>query len=263
MRRSCTTVAFISMLFAMINNLSIAQENGTDLKKEVEELKKGQQEVQKDLLEIKSLLSRNAAPHVASVINVKDVEIDLGNSPIIGSDKAKVMMIEISDYQCPYCGRYSRDTFPQIWEQYVNKGTIQYAVMDQPLPTHKMAPKAAEASHCANDQGKYWEIHKLMMSKQESLGDLNSYASALSLDLTKFEECLNMNKYKDQVEKASSFVKQLGIKGVPGFIIAFVDVQHRTRVKGLSFIAGAQPLAVFQRTLDQALASSLAQTVSH
>jgi protein-disulfide isomerase len=139
-------------------------------------------------------------------------------------------------------------------KQYVDSGKIRYTVLDAPLPIHKLAAKAAEASHCAEEQGKFWEMHDQMMANQKALNDLSSYATSLNLDVPRFEECLKTDKYADQVNKDKAVASQLNISGVPGFVLALSDPQKPSKVKGISFIMGAQPFSVFQKEIDQALA---------
>jgi protein-disulfide isomerase len=139
-------------------------------------------------------------------------------------------------------------------KQYVDSGKIRYAVIDTPLPMHPLAPKAAEASRCAADQGKFWEMHGQLMSNQAGLANLESYANQLKLDVARFNECLKTNKYSDEVNKDLVLASKLNISGVPGFIIAQGDLKNPTKVKGISFIPGAQPLAIFMREIEQALA---------
>jgi protein-disulfide isomerase len=122
-----------------------------------------------------------------------------------------------------------------------------------PLGMHKFANKAAEATHCAQEQGKFWEIHDSMMSDQKKLGDLNSYAESIGLDVAQFEACLNSNKYATEVQKDISAARKLGISGTPSFVIARTDPKDPTKVKSISLIRGAQPFAAFKRLIDQAL----------
>ncbi len=233
----------------------VAQESVADLKKEIEELKQGQQAIQKELSEIKSLLLRPVQVPGPPQVNIKGVEFEIGNNPVLGSDAAGLILVEFTDYQCPYCSRYVQETFPKITDQYVERGALRYAVIDQPLPIHPLARKAAEASHCANDQGKFWEMHKLMMSKQDSLKDLSSYAVSAKLDISEFENCIKTEKYKEDVGNDMAQAQRLGINGVPGFIIGSVDPQNPTKVKGISFIRGAMPFANFQKEIDLAMAA--------
>jgi protein-disulfide isomerase len=230
----------------------MAQQSSADLKKDIEELKQNQQLILKELKEIKDIL-----PKRPPEINVRDMEIDLNGTPIIGKGFTGLVMIEFSDYQCPFCGRYARETFPKIKELYVDNKKIDYAIVDAPIPDHKQAPKAAEAAHCAEDQGKFWEIHDQLMAKQEQLDKLSSYATTLNLDLPKYEECLNTNKYAKKVSAEVEMAAKLGINGVPGFILAKRDPANPSKAKGISAIRGAMPLEMFQKELDQAIASIL------
>jgi protein-disulfide isomerase len=118
---------------------------------------------------------------------------------------------------------------------------------------HKFALKAAEATHCSQEQGKFWEIHDGMMSDQKKLGELNSYAESIDLDIAQFEGCLNTNKYADEVQKDIRLARKLGVSGTPSFVLARTDPKDPTKVKGISLIRGAQPFAAFKRLIDQAL----------
>ena len=231
----------------------LAQESSIELIREIEELIQGQLAIRKDIRELKAILSEKVATAVSSEVNIKGIELYLGSNPIRGGSNSGVVMIDITDYQCPYCGRYARETYPEIIKQYVDNDKILYLVLDQPLSIHKMAAKAAEASHCANEQGKYWEMHDIMMSKQGSLNNLSLLASSLNIDMGRFEECLNANKYAEEVRKSGNQMTKMGITGVPGFIIAESDSQDPKRAKGIGFIRGAQPFNNFKKELDRAL----------
>ena len=94
-----------------------------------------------------------------------------------------------------------------------------------------------------------------MMSKQETLGELTSYAVSLNLDVQRFNECVNSGKYADRVNRGMSLARKLGVNAVPGFIIGRVDSSKPGKVTGILFITGAMPFSVFQTGLDAALAS--------
>jgi len=231
-----------------------AQEIAPDLKKDIEDLKQNQQIIIKELQSIKAILSTRPTP--PPEINVRGMEIDLKGIPGISKSTAKLVMIEFTDYQCPYCGSYSRETFPQIKKLYVDSGIIDYYAFDLPLPGHQFASKAAEASHCAEEQGKYWEMHSQLMANQASLDKLSSYAAALNLDISKYEECLNSSKYSKSIAGDLAVAGKLGITSVPGFILAARDPKNPAIVKGISVVrGGAMPFIVFQKEIDQALAN--------
>ena len=260
MRQMMKSAALVFFVFLLNVNL-FAQENASEIKEFLEELQKNQQEMRLELQEIKSLLSRLSLPKPPTApqqnnINIKDIEFDIGDNPVLGNGNAKLIMVEFTDYECPFCGRYVRETFPQILQEYIDKNFLRYAVIDQPLPIHPKAEKAAQAAHCATDQGKFWEIHKLMMTQQDSLADLSSYARALGLDILDFEDCLATEKYKEKVQNNMEAARKLGITGVPGFIIGQVDSQNPVSVKGISSILGAAPFSNFQKEIESAIAAN-------
>jgi protein-disulfide isomerase len=252
MHRSC-----LALIVFTVTNIGLAQESSLDVRKEIEALRQGQETILKDLNEIKSLLKqRIPAPNVPKQ-NVQGVEFDIANNPILGNPAAKLILIELTDYECQFCGQYTRETLPQILKRYVEGGKMAYAMIDMPLPGHKNAPKAAEAAYCANEQGKYWEMHDKMMKKQESLGDLTVFAESLNLNIPQFENCLNANKYAENVAGNIALGLKLGISGVPGFIFAIRDTEKLSKVKGISSSIGFRTFTAFQPEIDQALANLL------
>jgi protein-disulfide isomerase len=256
----CKSSGYILITIVLLSPIHtvFAQTSSSDLRQELDEIKQNQQVMQKDLAEIKALLSRLTAQQPVPQqpppqVNIKGVEFDTGGNPVLGNESAKLILVEFTDYQCPFCGRYARETFPKIKERYIDKGMIRYAAIDQPLPMHPEAAKAAEASHCAEEQGKFWEMHEEMMANQETLKDLSSYARILKLNIGQFENCLNTGKYKDAVNKDMELANKLGVNGVPGFIIGTVDENDPGKVTGISMIRGAMPFDNFQNELDAAL----------
>jgi len=89
-------------------------------------------------------------------------EIVLGNAPVEGDPNAKITIVEFSDFECPYCARHFTQTYPQIKTNYIDKGLVKLVFKNYPLSFHVTAQKAAEAGECANDQGKFWEMHNKM-----------------------------------------------------------------------------------------------------
>jgi protein-disulfide isomerase len=250
--KSFKAVIKLSILFLNLSSFLLAQEY--DLSKEIHDLKLSQEATRKELMEIKAMLSKIVTPS-SQLPDVKGVELNLGSNQVKGSKTAKLAVFEFSDYQCSFCSRYNRETFSKISEQYIATGIIKYIVIDYPLSSHKYAAKAAEASHCAGEQGKYWEFHNLIMSKQESISDLLSYAAALNLDTLKYEECIKSSKYADIVSGNSVLASKIGIKGVPGFIIAATDIKDPSKATGISYIPGALPFDTFQKEINNALMS--------
>lgn len=249
------TLALSAAIFAS-SAFCIAKESQSA--KDIEDLKQGQEAIRKELQEIKNLLisqripvqDPNQAPPTA---DVSDLDFELSNGLIKGGAEAEIVLVNITDYQCPYCSRYTRETYPQIVKDYVDTGKIRYAVVDNPLAFHAFAPKAAEAARCAKDQGKYWEMHNAILSDQQYLEKLSVYADKIGLRAKEFLSCVDSSKYADAVKKDMELAAQLKVSAVPGFIIAATDKENPSRFKGISGIQGAMPFDVFKKQLDQAL----------
>lgn len=161
--------------------------------------------------------------------------------PSKGPDKAPVIIVEFSDFECPYCGR-AEQTIAEVVRAYPDKVRLVYR--DFPLPMHPNAPKAAEAAHCAEDQGKYWEMHAKLFANQKAL-DVNSlkgYAKDLKLDQAKFDKCLDSGEKAKVVEEGHKAGGDLGVTGTPAFF-----------VNGM-LVSGAQPFEAFKSLIDEELA---------
>ncbi len=174
------------------------------------------------------------------------VDVGVDDDPVEGDPNAPVTIIEFSDFQCPYCGRFFNQTLPQIREEYINTGKVKLVYRDYPLNFHQYAQKAAEAGECAHEQGMFWEMHDVLFEKQnewENVGEdkFKEYASELGLDTTQFNDCLDSGKYKDEVQADFSEGSAAGVRGTPAF---FINGQ---------LLSGAQPFSAFQAVIDPLL----------
>jgi len=134
---------------------------------------------------------------------------------------------------------------------------VRYIVRDLPLEAiHKEAFKAAEASQCARDQGKYWEMYNRLFANQRQLGreDLTRHAQALGLDANAFQRCMDSGKHAEAVRKDLAEAQRLGITGTPTFFIG-VAGPNDAEMKGIKLV-GAQPYAAFKAAIDRLLAAS-------
>jgi len=229
-----------------------------ELRDEIAALKQGQKEMSVELAEIKKLLQQGqrAAP-APSGPNVKGKDFDLGDNPVMGDDGAKVVLLEFTDYQCPFCNRHTLQTQPQIKRDYIDSGKIRYVSFDMPIASlHPLAFKASEASHCAEDQGKFWEMRERLFANQRTLEPWNAHAEALGLDVAQYEECLNSGKYADAVRADMAESRKAGASGTPSFVVGLIDDKDPHKVQGLTFIRGAQSFAAFKVALDDALSTA-------
>lgn len=163
------------------------------------------------------------------------------DDPVRGNAAAGVTIIEFSDFQCPFCARVN-PTLAKIRETYGDKVKIIWK--DFPLPNHPQAPKAAEAAHCAAEQGKYWEMHDVMFANQRGLevAGLKQSAAGLGLDTAKFNRCLDSGQYASKVAAGAAQGDKLGVNSTPTLYI-----------NGRPVI-GAQPFEVFKSAIDEELA---------
>jgi len=125
---------------------------------------------------------------------------------------------------------------------------------DFPLESiHKFAFKAAEATRCAGEQGKFWEMHDRLFANQTSLEPAKPHAEAIGLDVAKFEGCLSAGKYAEAIRKDVADGAKAGVSGTPLFFLAYTDPTS-TKVKTVARLSGAQPYAAFKAQIDQLLA---------
>jgi protein-disulfide isomerase len=170
-----------------------------------------------------------------------------------GSADAPITVVEFTDYQCPYCRRFQAETWPALKRYYVDTGKVRFIVRDLPLKFHSAARPAAEAAHCAGEQGQFWPMHEALLSRDMKLDDaaLERQAQALGLDGARFRECVAGNKYEAAIARNAAEAAALGVRGTPSFIIG--KVSHG-ELEGLR-VAGAIPYQDFSAYLNRLLAS--------
>ncbi|PIN85123.1 MAG: disulfide bond formation protein DsbA [Candidatus Diapherotrites archaeon CG11_big_fil_rev_8_21_14_0_20_37_9] len=173
-----------------------------------------------------------------------------------GSDDAEIVIIEYSDYQCPFCRSWYNQSKSQLNEEYIDTGKVQFIYKDFPLNFHPMAQPYAEAARCAGGQGKYWEMHDKIFDEQSKFGqgtisnltqeDIKTWASDLGLDTGEFNSCLDSGKYTQEIQANLSEGQQVGVSGTPSFIIGKRDGTGQ-------LIVGAQPYATFKSAIEALL----------
>ena len=144
----------VVLLPALLMTLGVATacsaQNGGELREEVEELRANQKALQEELAELKAIL----APVLERLPKpFRPQDVSTAGSPSMGSESAKVVLVEFSDLQCPYCVRFYDDTFPGIVKKYIDTGAVRYVAREFPLSSiHPQAARASEAALCAGDQ---------------------------------------------------------------------------------------------------------------
>ena len=178
--------------------------------------------------------------NVVVLLSAPKVEVAFDPARVRGNPKAPVMIVEFSDFQCPYC-RQVEPVVKDLLTKYGDKISLSYR--DFPLTSiHSQAEIAAEASRCALEQGKFWEYHDQMFAASSLEKDsLVEYARNLKLDEKQFSTCLTSEKYKADIDKDAQEGRKAGVTGTPGFF-----------VNGVA-LSGAQPKDAFTRVIDDEL----------
>ncbi len=179
------------------------------------------------------------------------------SSPILGDGNAPLTLIEFGDYQCTYCKNFFRETIESILINYVETGKVKilfkdFIVVDGAIGGND-SMNAANAAHCANDQGMFWQYHSTLYNNWAGEGTgwisserLNKFANVLELDMSEFSNCVSELKWKKLVNASHDDAIALGVTATPTF---FVIDENRNVLK----ITGAQHYDVFKEVFDSAL----------
>ena len=192
-------------------------------------------------------LENIAASKQSSIINLEN------GSPPLGSENAPVTIVEFGDYQCEACYHWFHNTRSTLIDNYVETGKAKLVFMDLPF-LGRDSPIAAQASYCAEDQGKYWRYHSMLYNFQEGSPDsgwanrdrLNSFAFTMDMNMDEFNDCMDSSKYKIRVKANYNEAVKQGAQATPTFIIIS---QNGTMEK----LSGAQPYSVFAATIESML----------
>ena len=228
------------------------------LKREIQALKEQQAQMQRELQAIKSFLQaamqprQQQEPEVAGLIGAM---LPIEGEPSMGTTTAKITIVEISDYHCPFCKRHAQQTFPQIVTDYVKTGKAQYVFVDYPIASlHPQAARSHEAAACAAEQGKFWEMHARLFGDPPSKEDnaLIIQAQKANVEPAKFWDCLKTGKNAGAVKASVSRIEQLGIQGTPMTVIGMTPGPGQP-MKVVKYVYGARPYADFKAAIDSVL----------
>jgi len=166
---------------------------------------------------------------------------------VLGEKNAPVTVVEYGDFQCPFCGKFFKDTEQVLRENYIKTGKIKFIYRDFAFLGQESL-WAANAARCAGEQGKFWEYHDYLYNNQRgenqgafSKDNLKGFASVLGLDKEKFSACFDSDKYLEEVKKATKAGGEAGVQGTPAvFINGKINV-------------GALPTATFTQIIEDEL----------
>jgi protein-disulfide isomerase len=203
------------------------------------------------LLALAAAAAFSAAPKAEDEPQFVHVTLD-AREYALGRSDAPLTLLEFTDYQCPYCRRFQAEAWPLIKKNYIDTGKLRFVVRDLPLQFHSSALPAAEAAHCAGEQGKFWEMHHALLSGNDPLADggIDRRATQLGLDLERLHTCTRANRYQSAIERNIATAEALHVNGTPAFVLG------RMANGGLEgqLVSGAQPYAEFDAAFKQLLA---------
>jgi protein-disulfide isomerase len=189
---------------------------------------------------------------VPEAITRPDVKFNAAGNP-----DAPIKIDEYSDFQCPYCANFYKETEAQLMKTLVADGTVYFVYHTFGEFIGSESSSAAEAAYCAGDQQKFWEMHDMLFSNQagENKGGfadrrLVAFAEKQGLDMNKFNSCFNANTYKDLIVKDGNDGQAAGVKATPSFVMSYT-VNGTTKTK---LIEGAQTFDTFKKDVSDALA---------
>ncbi|HEX6536176.1 MAG TPA: thioredoxin domain-containing protein [Gemmatimonadaceae bacterium] len=189
--------------------------------------------------------ARDSTPRDTALLRRAD------HARIEGSASAPLWVVEVSDFQCPYCRQWHEETYPAVKREYVDAGKIRLAYINFPIPGHRNAWPAAEAAMCAAAQDKFWPMHDGLFATQrqwEGMPDpspvFDSLATAAGVQAAPYHQCLSSHATRPLIQADVDRATESGVNSTPSFII------------GDKMIRGAEPVDVFRRAIDEALRSA-------
>ena len=196
------------------------------------------------------VVGRNDTARLATTAAPADpdlVKADLAR--IQGNPNAPLWVIEVSDFQCPYCKEWHDQTYKTFRDELVTTGKVRLAYVNFPLASHQYAWPAAESAMCAAAQGKFWEMHDALFNTQEKWEALSSPATffdslarARGVDAERWHQCIRSGKMKPLIQADHDRAETAGASATPSFMI------------GDKLLAGAQPIEEIRRAVDSAMA---------
>lgn len=228
------------------HNLDNDQQSYNLVKQQLSTLRNDITEMQGDIAKLRNSLSQ--LPKQQQILAPEKVKLD--STLEIGHQAAEIAIVEFMDYQCPFCVRHAKNTYPAIKKNYIDTGKVKYLTYDFPLDFHKEAKTASFATHCAKAVGRYTEMREELLNNYRKLSKqlISEIANKLQLDNEKFDTCMNNNAIASKIDANFKYGTSLGVSGTPKFFIGRVNGNVMTDV---IVISGAQPYSKFEHAIEK------------
>lgn len=204
----------------------------------------------------------NGGP-ASEIVSVESNTRPNANGNSMGDPDAPIQMVEYGDYQCPFCERFHTDTEPLLIEQFIQTGDVYFTYrsagnwVSSNATGNTESQDAALAAYCAADENKFWEMHAALFVNNRDAENQGAFSSSrllaiaesIGLDTATFQNCYDNGKYEDQVQQDLDDAMAAGIQGTPFFVLTY-QVNGETQTE---YIGGAQPIDVFQQTIETIL----------
>lgn len=185
-----------------------------------------------------------------AVEDVSPTPVDLSGRPLKGVRTAKVVLIEFSDFECPFCQRHAKGVAHEVDQQFVSTGKIEYAFVNNPLPNHGAANLLATAAICGGEQGRFWETYEVLFEKTpKTKEEIVEATKGQPWNHEDFSKCMvGTTQTAERIKKDAMTAKELGVSGTPSFALGKIGPDGRVVVTKI--IRGAQPLTVFRDAIN-------------
>jgi protein-disulfide isomerase len=200
-------------------------------------------------LETRPIAPQAAAPAPARPVDDKVSYAFVPGNYTLGKEDAPLVLVEYTDYQCPFCQRFHNDAFAQIKTNYIDTGKIRFVTRDFPLSFHENAMRGAVAARCSAEQGKFWDFRNTLIANASQLqaDKIAVYAANASLDVPKFKACLDSDKYKAAIDKDMAEGQLAGVTGTPAFVLGRIQ---NGKIEGVRLV-GAMPYGQFDAKIQE------------
>ena len=228
-----------------------SQDELAKLKDQVAQLNAQQQQILVSLDELKKMMKGPSQPALKP-----PPTMSVAGELYKGEPTAKVAIIEYADFQCPFCRRFGSQVYPNIRDNYIRTGKLKYFHRDMPLAFHQGAMPAARAVHCASDQGRYWEMHDILLGDASlTPADIDGRAGKLGLNVSQLDQCISSDRFADIIQRSIREASAMQVSGTPTFIVGPLDVDGNV-VSVKKTVVGASPFEAFKAAIDPLLAAA-------
>jgi len=199
-----------------------------------------------EVRDLRRLIESGAAGQNAQPVRMS---LDTTGLPAIGAVSARFVIVEFTDYECPFCRQFHQLTYADLKQQYIDTGTVRFYSVNFPLEKHARALTVAQATQCAHDQRVFFALQDQIFANPERLdnGTMLAYAARIKMDQLLFRQCLESGKYISQIQQSVKSYLEKGVQGTPSFL---VGKNTGTTIDG-ELITGAVPFGIFQKKLKE------------